>query len=335
MAVGDRVGLAVDRELRQRTANNHTATHLLQAALKKVLGDHVKQSGSLVDPERLRFDFTSFSPLSREEIERIEDEVNRQIRSDIKVDTAVLDRDEAIREGATALFGEKYGDKVRVVSVTGYSKELCGGTHVGSTGEIGLFKIVTEGGIAAGIRRIEALTGYGALQRFQQSERLLAELAEQLKSVPEEIPSRITRLQSRQKELEKELAQLATSQSAADLDKIIGGAKQVGDIRVISARVKVDSSKTMREVGDRLRDKLGSGVAVLGADFDGKVALLAIVSKDLTQKYHAGNLVKELAPIVGGGGGGRPDMAQAGGSMPDKLGEALAAVYGVVEKQGS
>ena len=333
IAPGDKVTLTVERELRQRIANNHTATHLLQAALKNVLGDHVKQSGSQVDSERLRFDFTSFSPLSPDEIEKVEQQVNREIRRNSKVDTVVLDREEAIQEGATALFGEKYGDKVRVVSVDKYSKELCGGTHVGATGEIGLLKIVSEGGIAAGVRRIEAVTGYGAMQRFQTIERRLVEIAEQLKSTPEEISARIAKLQARQKELEKELALVTTQQSVGDLDKIIGEARLVGETKVVAARIAVDSPKTMREVGDKLRDKLGSGVAVLGAVFEDKVSLLAIVSKDLAKTYHAGRLVKEVAGYVGGSGGGRPDMAQAGGNMPDRLDEALAAVYGAVEKQ--
>jgi alanyl-tRNA synthetase len=332
---GEKVELKVDRERRQRTASNHTTTHLLQAALRIVLGEHVKQSGSLVDPERLRFDFTSFSPLSPDEIRRVEALVNQEIRRDSRVETMVLDREEAIREGATALFGEKYAEKVRVVTIADYSKELCGGTHVSATGEIGLFKVVSETGIAAGIRRIEALSGFGALSRFQQVEQQLAGIAAQLKSGPEEILSRISKLQARQKELEKELGQVTARQSVGDLDQIINEARLVGGVKVIAAKITVDSAKTMREVGDKLRDMLGSGVAVLGAVVDEKVSLLAVVSKDLTRQYHAGNLVKEVAAMVGGSGGGRPDMAQAGGTMPDKLDGALAAVYGAVKKQGS
>ncbi len=330
---GEKVSMQVDLERRQRTANNHTATHLLQAALRTVLGDHVKQSGSMVEPGRLRFDFTSFAPLSPEEIQRVEELVNREIRRNSRVDTAVLEREEAIKAGATALFGEKYEEKVRVVTVDNYSKELCGGTHVGATGEIGLFKIVSEGGIAAGVRRIEAVSGFGAMDRFQQTERQLNEIGEQLKTGPEDILARIRRLQARQKELEKELAQIAARQSVSDLDSIVNKGRLVGEVKVIAAKITVDSPKTMREVGDKLRDKLGSGVAVLGAVFDDKVSLLAIVSKDLTQKYHAGKLVKEVAVLVGGSGGGRPDMAQAGGTMPDRLEGALEAVFGAVEKQ--
>ena len=331
---GDKADLFVDGERRQRTANNHTATHLLQAALKSVLGDHVKQSGSLVDPERLRFDFTNFSPLSPDEIGLVEDYVNQEIRRNSAVETTVLDREAAIKDGATALFGEKYEDEVRVVAIEDTSKELCGGTHVGATGEIGLVKIVTESGIAAGVRRIEAISGPEAMARFQQDEKQLAVIAEQLKATPEDIQDRITRLQKRLKELEKELSQVSSQQSVSDLDGIVGEAQQVGEVKVISSTVKVDSPKTLREVGDKLRDKMGSGIAVLGAAFEDKVGLLAIVSKDLAKTYHAGNLIKDIAAVVGGSGGGRPDMAQAGGTMPDKLDEALARVYDVVEKQG-
>jgi alanyl-tRNA synthetase len=331
---GEKVKLRVDRERRQRTAGNHTATHLLQAALRQVLGEHVKQSGSLVDPERLRFDFTNFSPLNPEEIRRVEDLVNREIRRDSRVTTTLLDREEAIKEGATALFGEKYAEKVRVVTIADYSKELCGGTHVNATGEIGLFKVISEAGIAAGVRRIEAVSGFAAMSRFQQAERQLAVIAEQLKTGPEDIPARIGKLQARQKELERELARISARQSVGDLDQILNGARLVGEIKVIAAKITVDSPKTMREVGDKLRDKLGSGVAVLGAVFDEKVSLLAIVSKDLSKTYHAGNLVKEVAALVGGSGGGRPDMAQAGGTMPDRLDGALATVYAAVAKQG-
>jgi alanyl-tRNA synthetase len=221
------------------------------------------------------------------------------------------------------------------VTVANYSKELCGGTHVGATGEIGLFKVISESGIAAGVRRIEAVSGFGAMGRFQQTEYQLGKIAEQLKAVPEDILARISRLQARQKELEKELARSTARQSVGDLDSIINGARLVGEIKVVAAKITVDSAKTMREIGDKLRDKMGSGVAVLGAVFEDKVSLLAIVSKDLTKKYHAGKLVKEVATIVGGSGGGRPDMAQAGGNMPDKLDGALAAVYGAVEQQGN
>jgi alanyl-tRNA synthetase len=330
LAVGETVKLIVEESLRRMTAANHTATHLLQAALKELLGEHVKQSGSLVNPERLRFDFTNFAPLSAEELLRVEDLVNREIRANLIVQTAVQDREAAVKGGAIALFGEKYTDEVRVVSVGEFSKELCGGSHVAATGEIGLFKIIGESGIAAGVRRIEAVTGAGALARFRETEGQLKEIAEQLKTNPEDIRHRIAKLQARQKELEKELAHLATRQSVGDLEQILAGAREVNGIKVVAARIQVDSPKTLREVGDRVRDRLDSGVAVLGAVVADKVSLLAVVSKDLQERCPAGKLVKELATVVGGSGGGRPDMAQAGGTMPDKLDEALARVSEVV-----
>lgn len=328
-----KVTLRVEESLRRQTAANHTATHLLQAALREVLGEHVKQSGSLVNPERLRFDFTNFAPLSPAELQRVEDLVNREIRANRPVETLVQDRESAVKGGATALFGEKYAEEVRVVSVGEFSKELCGGTHVAATGEIGLLKIIGESGIAAGVRRLEAVTGIGALARFREAEQQLREIAEQLKSTPEEIRHRIGKLQARQKELEKELAETSTRQSLGGLEQILAGAQEVNGIKVVAARVQVDGPKTLREVGDKVRDRLDSGVAVLGAVLGDKVSLLALVSKDLQGRCHAGNLVKELAAVVGGSGGGRPDMAQAGGSMPDKLDEALAKVAEAVAAQ--
>jgi alanyl-tRNA synthetase len=335
LTVRAKVTLRVDKSHRRQTAANHTATHLLQAALRKILGEHVKQSGSLVNPERLRFDFTNFAPLSPKELLRVEDLVNLEIRANRPVETVVQDREAAVKGGATALFGEKYAEEVRVVSVGEFSKELCGGSHVAATGEIGLLKIVGESGIAAGVRRIEAVTGVGALARFREAEQQLREIGEQLKSTPEEIHHRISKLQARQKELEKELAQATTRQSLGDLEQILAAAQEVNGIKVVVARLQVDGPKTLREVGDKVRDRLGSGVAVLGAVLGDKVSLLALVSKDLQGRCHAGNLVKELAAVVGGSGGGRPDMAQAGGSMPDKLDEALAKALEVVAGQSA
>ncbi|MBU0485436.1 MAG: alanine--tRNA ligase [Proteobacteria bacterium] len=330
IACGDRVELTVAEGRRQRIANNHTGTHLLHAALQEVLGEHVKQAGSLVEPDRLRFDFTHFSPLTPEEIKRIESMVNEKIRENNRVNTVVLDREQAIKEGATALFGEKYADKVRVVSVGDFSKELCGGTHVAATGDIGLLKIVTEGGIASGVRRIEAVTGPAAFARFQEVEQKVVDLAELLKTTPTELENRLLKLMARQKILEREVSELNAKLTITDLDQILARAEMVNGIKVVVTRIQIDSPKTMREVGDRLRDKLGSGVAVLGGVFEDKVSLLAIVSKDLTGKYHAGNIIKEVAAMVGGSGGGRPDMAQAGGSMADKLPEALGRVNAIV-----
>ncbi|MGV1100426.1 alanine--tRNA ligase [Thiovibrio sp. JS02] len=333
LGLGEKVELKVAEGKRQRTANNHTATHLLQAALRRVLGEHVKQSGSQVSPERLRFDFTHFSPLSREELAKVEKIVNDEIRANARVATAVLDREEAIKGGATALFGEKYEASVRVVSVGEFSKELCGGTHVGASGEIGLFKIISEGGVAAGVRRIEALTGPAAMERFQQLEAQLAALAAKLKTTPDELGARLEKILARQKELEREVSRLAADLSVNDLDSMLAGAEDVCGVKVIAAGIVIDSPKTMREVGDKVREKMGSGIAVLGGEFQGKVSLLAIVSKDLEKRFPAGRIVKEVAALVGGSGGGRPDMAQAGGTMIDKLPEALKAVPGIVAAQ--
>jgi alanyl-tRNA synthetase len=338
LSLGEGVELKVAEGKRQRTANNHTATHLLQAALREVLGEHVKQSGSLVNPDRLRFDFTHFSPLSREELGRVEKIVNDGIRGNARVSTAVLDREEAIKGGATALFGEKYETKVRVVSVGEISKELCGGTHVGATGEIGLFKILSESGIAAGVRRIEAVTGPGAMERFQQVEAQLGMLAAKLKTTPEELGGKLDKMLARQKELEREVSQFTAKTATADIATVLmEKATTVAGVGVVALAIPIDSPKTMREAGDTVRDlvrdKLGSGIAVLGGVFEGKVSLLVLVSKDLVGRFHAGRIVKEVAAVVGGSGGGRPDMAQAGGTMADKLPEALAAVPDIIAAQ--
>jgi len=323
IAQGSQVELRVDGARRQAIANNHTATHLLQAALRQVLGEHVKQSGSLVEPERLRFDFTHFSPLTKDEIYRLEDQVNTAIRANAKVNTQLLSLAEAQASGAMALFGEKYGATVRVVTVADFSKELCGGTHVNATGEIGLLKVVTETGIAAGVRRIEAITGPGAFARYRALAEELEGLAGLLKSPAENLRRRIEENLKRQKELEREVSELTAKLSTSDLDDHLARAKTVDGVRVVTLQIPLDSPKTMREVGDRVRDKLGSGVAVLGGEFKGKVALLAIVSADLTGRVQAGEIIKEVAGLVGGSGGGRADMAQAGGTEVAKLPAAL------------
>ncbi len=332
ISTGATVTLTVDSRRRRAICANHTATHLLQAALVQVLGDHVKQSGSLVTADRLRFDFTNFSPMTADDIARVEAIVNEQIRLNTAMSTEHLSKDEAIDAGATALFGEKYGDKVRVVSVADYSKELCGGTHVKATGEIGLVKIIAETGIAAGVRRIEAISGEAALGQFQKDEKVLAQMAEMLNSQPADLTDKIGKLLSRQKELEKEISQLNAKLSLSSLDSILDSGTEVAGVKVITATITLDSPKTMREIGDKIRDKMGSAIAVLGGELGGKVSLLTIVSKDLTKQFQAGAIVKEVAAIVGGGGGGRPDMAQAGGTMVDKLPEALATVPVIVGK---
>ena len=333
VACGETAELLVQDARRQAIACNHTATHLLQAALKQVLGDHVKQSGSLVEADRLRFDFTHFSPLSPEQLQEVESLVNGAIRANTELCIESLAREEAVKSGATALFGEKYGDTVRVVTINSYSKELCGGTHVRATGEIGLLKIVTETGIAAGVRRIEAVSGAKAFAWLQEKDANLGRIAGLLRCGPDEAAGRIEKLLARVKELEKEVGRLHASLSLVNLDSLVENGKMVKDIKVLAVQIPLDSAKTLREVGDRVRDRLGSGVAVLGGILEDKVSLLALVSKDLTARIQAGNIIKEVAQLVGGGGGGRPDMAQAGGSMPDKLPQALQAAYDIIEKQ--
>ncbi len=333
LSCGDKVSMKVEEGRRQKIANNHTATHLLQAALKSVLGDHVKQSGSLVTPRRLRFDFTHFSAMTAGEIATVETLVNEEIRADSPIHTDHRSRAAAIKAGATALFGEKYGDTVRVVAIGSVSKELCGGTHVERTGEIGLLKILTENGIAAGVRRIEAITGPTAFKLFQRSDECLNKMAVLFKTNPDELPDKIKKTLARQKELEKEISRLTARLSLADLDGMIDNAKMFGDIKVLAAQIPLDAPKTLREVGDRVRDRLNTGVAVLGGIFAGKAALLVIVSKDLTKRFHAGKIINVIAAKVGGKGGGRPDMAQAGGPMVDKLPEALAAVHEIMAEQ--
>jgi alanyl-tRNA synthetase len=331
--VGDRVELQV-AERRNDTALNHTATHLLQAAMKKVLGDHVKQAGSAVDHNRLRFDFTHFSPLSHGEICTIEQMVNAQIRRNTPVATDVLGREQAIAAGATALFGEKYGDEVRVVSIGEFSKELCGGTHARRTGDIGLFKIVMETGVAAGVRRIEAVTGAGAIHWLQELARQASAISAAISGPIEGAVDKIQALLKRQKELEKQIATLNASMALSDLDQLLAASVEIDGMRVVASRVPLDSPKTLREIGDKIRDKMPSGIIVLGGEFDGKAALLAMVSKELTDRVKAGELVSRVAMIVGGKGGGRPDMAQAGGPMPDKLDEAMGSVASIIKGIG-
>jgi alanyl-tRNA synthetase len=332
LRIGQEVELTVSRDERGDTAANHTATHLLQAAMREILGDHIKQAGSLVSPERLRFDFTHFTPLSEEEITRIEQRVNEKIRANISVDTQLLARDEAIQQGATALFGEKYGDQVRVVSAGDFSQELCGGTHVAATGAIGLFKIVSESGIAAGVRRIEALTGRSALANVQAINYREQELCQALNVRPEGILDKFKALLATQKQLEKQVGELSTKLATTDLDELLRTAVEVRGVKVVVAQITLDSPQTLREVGDRVRDRMGSGVAVLGGVIKDKVALLAIVSQDLTEKISAGVLVGKIAAMVGGKGGGRADMAQAGGPMVDKLKGAIASVSACVQE---
>ncbi len=330
---GDEILLQVDTGKRKAAAIHHSATHLLHAALREVLGDHVKQAGSLVGPERLRFDFTHFSALAPEEIAAIETLVNQKIRENLSTQTRLLNKDEAMKEGAMALFGEKYDEKVRVVSMSDFSKELCGGTHVEASGEIGLFRIQSEGGIAAGVRRIEAVAGERAFEELQEVCQRQVKLARLLNvndsaALVDKVDSMLATI----KGLERKVAELSKELASSELDTVLENSVEVQGVKVVAAEIPLDSPKTLREVGDRVRDGLGSGVAVLGGSIDGKAALLAIVSKDLTSRIKAGELVNKVARVVGGKGGGRPDMAQAGGPMADKVGEAIGIVHDAVKE---
>jgi len=328
--------LQIDRNIRKEIALNHTATHLLQAALKEVLGDHVKQAGSLVEKNRLRFDYSHFSPLSRQEKEKIEEIVNHNVRKNISVNTKIMPLDNAMKEGAIAMFGEKYGDNVRVVSVEGCSKELCGGTHVGATGELGLFRITNEGGIAAGVRRIEAITGQTAFLHTNEERATLTEIRNVLNAQPKEAANKVNLLLNRTKELEKEVMRLKEKLAHGNesLD-IFSEVKKVSGISVLVKELEEAGPTTLRAFIDNAKGKLRSGIIVVGSKQKDKVFLAAGVTKDLTSKYHSGNILKEIATIVGGNGGGRPDMAQAGGKIPDKLPEALQKVFEIIKKQHS
>jgi len=329
---GQRVSIEARQSSRQATAAHHSATHLLQAALARVLGKHVKQSGSLVGPERLRFDFTHFSPLTDDEIIAVESQVNGQIMADLPVGIRNVGKETAIAEGATALFGEKYGDSVRVVSMGDYSMELCGGTHVEHTGQIGFFVILSESGIASGVRRIEALAGLAALHHVQEIRRREQRLGQLVSARDEAIVGKVEGLVAQQKTLEKKIGELSARLAGADMNALLANAVSVNGIKVVAARVELDDPQTLRVLGDKAKSALGSGVAVLGGVVNEKAALLAVVSADLTGKIQAGSLVNLVAQRVGGKGGGRADMAQAGGTMPDLLPAALAAVPGLVSQ---
>ncbi|SFN01831.1 alanine--tRNA ligase [Thermodesulforhabdus norvegica] len=322
--VGESVRLVVDAEARADTARHHTATHLLHATLRKVLGEHVKQSGSLVAPDRLRFDFTHFRALTPEELETVENLVNEEIRKNRSVCITQMSYDEAVRTGAVALFEEKYGDVVRVVEVPGLSKELCGGTHVRATSDIGAFFILNESGIAGGVRRIEAVAGRAAVRWVQNQRRMLRELADILRVPMENVKDRVEKLLEREKQLEKEIERLKYEITAAASRDVLASPEAMGDVRVIVSEADVDDHAAMREVYDRFKERYrDKAVLVLGGRTEDKALLLVGVSRDLTGRIHAGDLIRELASVVGGRGGGRPDMAQAGGPNPEKLGEAL------------
>jgi alanyl-tRNA synthetase len=325
--VGDKVELRVDTELRRSIMANHSATHLLQWALRKVLGEHVNQSGSLVEPNRLRFDFTHFSAISPEQLAEVEDLVNGKIRENAEVEARVMPIAEAKEMGAMALFGEKYGETVRVISIGGFSRELCGGVHAHRTGDLGLFKVVSEGGIAAGVRRIEAVTGRGALEYVRNLEEEFRGLAERLRGSKGELIRKLDKLIDEKKAKEREAENLKRKLAGGVASDILDGVREVNGIKLLARRVDdVSSPKDLRDYADRVRDRLGSGVALLGAEAEGKVLLVALVTKDLTDRFHAGKIAKEAASVVGGSGGGRPDMAQAGGPDVAALDRALKSV---------
>ena len=331
---GETVSLIVDSQARKDTEKNHSATHLLQKALKAVLGAHVEQKGSLVTPDRLRFDFAHFQAMTSEELSKVEDLVNEKIQASLPVNTNVMDIEEAKKSGAMALFGEKYAQKVRVVSMGDFSKELCGGTHVANTGEIMLFKIVSEAGIAAGVRRIEALTGKGVIEYYKKQEEMLQEAAKALKANPSQVVEKIQHLQSELKAVSSENESLKSKLAQGALGDVMDQVVEVKGIRLLAAKVEGVDMNGLRDLGDQLKEKLGEGVVVLAAVNDGKVNVLAMAT-DAAQKAgaHAGNLVKAVAAIVGGGGGGRPNMAQAGGRNPEKADEAIASAACILEGQ--
>ena len=330
--IGASARLVVDLERRKAIAANHSGTHLLQAALKAVLGDHIKQSGSLVNAERLRFDFTHFSKISDEELQRVETIANNMIRKNLPVQTEVCALEDALKTGATAVFDEKYGATVRIVKMGEMSMELCGGTHVERTGDIGLLKVVHESAIAAGVRRIEAVTGKEALVHVQKAEEELKRAAGLFKAGHMEVYDRAEKLLKNVKELEKEIETLKGKLAANASGDLMSQVKEVSGVKVLAAEVSIADAKTLRDFGDKLRDKLISGVILLGSKADDKALLLCMVTKDLASKFHAGNIIKELAPIVGGKGGGRPDMAQAGGTQPENLANVFPALEKLLAK---
>lgn len=333
VSVGDAVTFTVEMGRKNDIARNHTATHLLHAALKQVLGDHVNQAGSYVGPDRLRFDFSHFSQVTEEELKEVEAIVNEQILASKAVEIEELPIEEAKKKGAMALFGEKYGDIVRVVTVPGFSMEFCGGSHVENTAKIGMFKIVSEGSSGAGVRRIEAVTGHGAVAHVNETEEMVKGLAASLKCRVADVPARLEALQAELKAAQKKAEELAGEIAKAQVSDVADKVKDVKGVAVLAQKVNADSMDALRNLGDQMRDKVG-GVVVLAAAIGDKVSILTMATKDAVAKgVHAGNVVKAVAKICGGGGGGRPDMAQAGAKDASKIDEALSAAYGIIEDQ--
>ena len=326
LKIGDEVEAIVDADRRQAIRLNHSATHLMHAALRRVLGDHVQQKGSLVAPDRLRFDFSHIEAVNAEQLQEIEDTVNDEIRRNVAASTTVMSYDDAMKSGAVALFGEKYGNEVRVLNFGDFSIELCGGTHVDRTGDIGVFKVTSEGGIASGVRRIEAVTGKGALAWLTARQDALNNVTGLLKSQPDLVTAKVDQLLKRNKQLEKELAQAKQALATGSADDRIDDVQVIGGIKVLAARIDGADAKTLRDAVDRYKDKLQNAVVVLGSVDNGAVRIAAGVTKNNTDRICAGDLIKPIAEQVGGKGGGRPDFAQAGGNKPDALDAALGSV---------
>jgi alanyl-tRNA synthetase len=331
--VNDPAHLQVDVERRRGIARHHTATHILQAVLRKHLGEHIKQSGSLVEPERLRFDFTHFKAISPEELENLELDLNEAVAQNLPVQTDRMSVTQALEAGATALFEEKYGDEVRVVAIPDLSRELCGGTHVARTGDLGLVKIVSEASVAAGIRRLEAVCGQAALKLTQEQARQLDKAAALLKGGRSEVVSRLQKVLRRQKDLEKEVEVLQGRLASAQAGDLLDQVRRVDGVPVLALQVQAADPKGLREFAVKLANRLKSGIVVLGAAAQDKAMLIALVSQDLTKRFPAGEIIKELAPLVGGSGGGKPDMAQAGGPHKDKIPQALTQTFELIAKK--
>ncbi len=335
LKVGDQVTAEVDVEKRDATRRNHTATHLVHAALREVLGAHVKQAGSVVAPNYLRFDFTHYQPMTEDEIKEVERLVNEQVLRNVKVETDVMPVEDAIRSGAMALFGEKYSGMMRVLTVPGFSKELCGGTHVRATGDIGVFKITSDESIASGVRRIRAVTGIDAYERFREDEEIIEEVTSNLRTSRAELPAVIGKLQDELKKARREAEELklkiatgAVGSASSNGDE----ARDIAGVKVLAKEASGLDAAGMRQLSDTLLARIKSGVVVLGRSNDGKASLIVRTSDDLTKRVPAGQVIRELAPIIGGRGGGKPDMAEGGGNQPEKLSEALQASYGVIER---
>ena len=336
ICVGDQVEARVDEEKRKAAALNHSATHLLHAALREVLGDHVKQAGSLVSPDRLRFDFSHFAQVTQEKLMEVERLVNKHIRDNRLIDTKEMSKDEAMKTGAMAIFEERYGEKVRLVRISdGVSMELCGGTHTERTGDIGLVRVVSESAVAANIRRIEALTGEAALKYDQEQDKGLKYAALLLKAPPDKLGERLVRLLKENRDKDREIESLKAGLLSKRSEDVLSGLKEIAGIKVVARELEADSPKVLREYGDQIKDKLHSGIILLGARKEGKAILTCVVTRDLVDRFKAGDIIRQLSIIVGGKGGGRPDMAQGGGNKPDELKKAFEALYDLVENESA